>query len=235
MARLARVVVTDVPHHITQRGNARQVVFGGDADRLTYLGLLGQYCELYRLSLLGYCLMSNHVHLVVVPRTAQSLAQALKHTHGRYAAYRNAGQHSSGHLWQGRFYSCPLDDAHLWIALRYVELNLVRARMVAEVDQWRWSSAAAHCGLAFPQTRLDLEVWQRRWSAEEWVEFLAAGESPTELTALRQFTHNGRPLGSAAFVAALEQSTQRLLAPRNRGRRPKPTADSDQYPMTFVA
>jgi len=119
MARLARVVVTDVPHHVTQRGNARQVIFAHDADRLIYLELLRQYSALYGLPLLGYCLMSNHVHLIAVPRQRTSMASTLKHTHGRYAAYWNARQSSSGHVWQGRFYSCPLDEPHLWEALRY--------------------------------------------------------------------------------------------------------------------
>ena len=129
MARLPRVVIADVAHHVTQRGNARQVIFGGDPDRIAYLELLRQHCALYRLSLLGYCLMSNHVHLIVIPRAAHSLAQALKHTHGRYAAYWNARQSSSGHMWRrclfpsstpGRFSS--LDRA----ALRGVESSAGR-------------------------------------------------------------------------------------------------------------
>ena len=225
----------DVPHHVTQRGNARQVIFDHDADRLTYLGLLRHHAELYRLSLLGYCLMSNHVHLVAVPRTAQALSLALQHTHGCYAAYRNARQHSSGHVWQGRFYSCPLDEAHLWTALRYVELNPVRARMVAEPATWRWSSAAAHCGLAPGDTWLDLHLWQQRWTAARWAEFLAAAESDEQLMALRRFTHTGRPLGSATFVAELERSTMRLLTPRKRGRRKSADANFDQSPLPFVA
>src|SRR5579872_4679274 len=101
MARLPRVVVVDVAHHVTQRGNARQVILATDADRATYLALLRQYSELHHLSLLGYCLMSNHVHLIAVPRTAEALAQTLKHAHGRFAAYWNARQSSSGHVWQG--------------------------------------------------------------------------------------------------------------------------------------
>jgi putative transposase len=95
--------------------------------------------------LLGYCLMSNHVHLVVVPHEADSLATALKQTHGRYASYWNGAHKSSGHVWQGRFYSCPLDSAHLWIALRYTERNPVCAKLVAEAAWWPWSSAAVHC------------------------------------------------------------------------------------------
>jgi putative transposase len=235
MARLPRVVIVDLPHHVTQRGNARQVIFSGDSDRLAYLELLRQHCELYRLSLLGYCLMSNPVHLIVVPRTVQSLAQALQHSHGRYAAYWNARQSSSGHVWPGRFYSCPLDDAHLWTALRYVELNPVRAGIADAASQWRWSSAAAHCGVTTPEHWLELESWQKRWTVDAWIRYLAVPESPDELIALRQFTHTGRPLGAAPFVAQLEQATLRLLAPRKRGRRQKPVADSKQQAIAFIA
>jgi REP element-mobilizing transposase RayT len=90
MARLPRVVIVDVPHHVTQRGNARQVILASDAERVTYLELLREYSQLYSLSLLGYCLMSNHVHLIAIPQTAQALGQSLKQAHGRYAAYWNA-------------------------------------------------------------------------------------------------------------------------------------------------
>ncbi len=130
MARFPRVVVVDVPDHVTQRGNARQAILTDDAGRLAYLELLGQYCDLYRLSLLGYCLMLNHVLLSAVTHSGDALSQSLNLTHGRFASYWNARQSSSGHVWQGRFYSCPLDDPHLWAALRYVELNPVRAGMV---------------------------------------------------------------------------------------------------------
>src|ERR1700722_4150172 len=114
MARFARVVVAEVAHHVTQRGNARQVILSSDRDRATYLELLRHYSELHALALLGYCLMSNHVHLIAVPRACEALAQTLKHAHGRYASYWNARNSSSGHVWQGRFYSCPLDESHLW-------------------------------------------------------------------------------------------------------------------------
>ena len=136
MARLARVVAVGIPHHVTQRGNARQFILSSDAERLVYLELLREYATLHQLSVLGYCLMSNHVHLVVVPQQSDALAKALKQTHGRYAAYWNAGHKSSGHAWQGRYYSCPLDEPHLWEALRYTELNPVRAGMVAEPESW---------------------------------------------------------------------------------------------------
>jgi putative transposase len=113
MARFARVIAVDVAHHVTQRGNARQFLLNNDADREVYLSLLRKNIDEHDSSLVGYCLMSNDVHLVIIPHQADSLATALKLTHGRYAAYWNALHRSSGHVWQGRFYSCPLDHSHL--------------------------------------------------------------------------------------------------------------------------
>ena len=214
MARFARVVVVDVAHHVTQRGNGRQVILSSEGDRVAYLELLRQCSDLHGLAVLSYCLMPNHVHLIVVPRVAEALAQALKHTHGRYACYWNARNSSSGHVWQGRFYSCPLDETHLWRAMRYVELNPVRAGMVSAAAEWRWSSAAAHCGSGPPEAVLDMERWRKRWTVAEWAEHLAAGESASEAARVRQYTHTGRPLGSEQFVADLEHSTLRTLTPR---------------------
>jgi putative transposase len=217
MARFARVVVAEVAHHVTQRGNARQVILSSDRDRATYLELLRHYSELHALALLGYCLMSNHVHLIAVPRACEALAQTLKHAHGRYASYWNARNSSSGHVWQGRFYSCPLDETHLWRALRYVEMNPVRAGMVPEATQWPWSSAAAHCGSGAPQALLEMAHWRKRWTATEWIEYLAARDSASDEAALRQYTHTGRSLGSEEFVAHLEHSTLRALVPTEAG------------------
>jgi putative transposase len=178
--------------------------------------------------------MSNHVHLIVIPRSAEAMAQTLKQAHGRYAAYWNARQPSSGHVWQGRFYSCPLDETHLWSALRYVELNPVRAGMVSAPERWRWSSAAAHANGESPRPPLEMECWQKRWSAAEWREYMAVNESQNDLRELRQCTHTGRPLGSAKFVTDLEEMTSRALAPR-KGGRPKKANNSSQNDLAFVA
>ena len=235
MARLPRVVVIGVPHHVTQRGNARQVILASAADRLTYLALLREHCQQDGLSLLGYCLMSNHVYLIAVPHTLEALAQALKQAHGRYAAYWNARQLSTGHVWQGRFYSCPLEEVHLWRALRYVELNPVRAGMAEAAEQWRWSSAAAHCGARAPDGMLEMERWRKRWTVAEWREFLAGAESASEIRELRRATHTGRPLGTPEFVADLEKLTSRALAPQKGGRPKRPARDSQRPSLTFVA
>jgi putative transposase len=118
MARLARVIGLDLPHHVTQRGNDRRFILDNDTHRTIYLDLLAQSLGLHEALLIGYCLMSNHVHLVLVPGKPESLGLTLKHAHGRFASYWNALHRSSGHVWQGRYYSCPLDETHLWEALR---------------------------------------------------------------------------------------------------------------------
>ena len=223
MARFARVVVPKVAHHITQRGNARQPVFREPDEFRTYLQLLADNCRAYRLRLLGYCLMSNHVHLVAIPERPDSMALALRHTHGRYAAFLNIARASSGHVWQGRYYSCPLDDAHLWTALRYTELNPVRAGLVDTADAYHWSSARAHCRGAADHL-LDLEPWQDRWTPGGWRELLLAPGDPQDAEAIRAHSHTGRPLGSRDFVAGLERRLARPLAPRPGGRSPKRTA-----------
>jgi len=218
VARLAPVIAVYVPHHVTQRGNARQFILTSDAEQLVYPDLLRNNAALHQLSLIGYCLMSNHVHLIVIPRKADSLALTLKHTHGRYATYWNIRHASSGHAWQGRFYSCPLDTPHLWAALRYAELNPVRAGMVAQAESYPWSSAAAHCGNAEPDGILEMNTWQQRWSHTSWREYLAMQTSEAEHTAIRQCTHTGRPLGTPEFIAALEERMRRRLAPKKGGR-----------------
>lgn len=234
MARLACIAIVNVPHHVTQRGNARQFLLALDSERRVYLELLRHYVKLYDLALLGYCLMSNHVHLIVVPRRAESLAWALKNAHGRYASFWNAGHHSSGHVWQGRFYSCPLDDAHLWIALRCTERNAVRAGLVGEAQDWPWSSASAHCGSADADPCLDMSAWSRRWCNATWREYLRCAETDAELRAMRKSTHTGRPLGSREFVRSLEDATARRLEPQ-KGGRPRLAAHSpDQTVLAFL-
>jgi putative transposase len=234
VARLARVVAVDVPHHVTQRGNARQCILDSDADRVVYLDLLRRYAQLHELSLVGYCLMSNHVHLVAIPHQQDALALTLKQTHGRYASYWNASHGSSGHVWQGRFYSCPLDSPHLWAALRYAELNPVRAGLVAAPELWPWSSAAAHCGTAVPDACLAMELWRERWRVPSWRQYLAAREEVTEHAAIRQCTHTGRPLGTPEFVKGLEDSMHRRLARQKGGRPSTPAANERQRALVFT-
>ena len=230
---MARVVAVDMPHHVTQRGNGRRFILDTDADRMVYLNLLRQNIELHGVSLIGYCLMSNHVHLVVTPHKADGLALALRDTHGRYASYWNAGHNSSGHVWQGRYYSCPLDQSHLWEALRYTELNPVRAGLVTEAESWIWSSAAPHCGTVAAGECLEMEMWRGHWDVAKWREYLAAGVGESKIVPIRQCAHTGRPHGTAEFIRALEEATQRHLSPRKGGRRAKSVEDASQSELVF--
>ncbi|KPJ53893.1 MAG: transposase, partial [Planctomycetes bacterium DG_58] len=144
MTRIARVAIPDVVYHITQRGNNRQDVFFVEDDRRVYLELLAEESDRYALRVLGYCLMTNHIHLVAVPQTKHSLAKAVGRTHWRYTRYVNGLHRRSGHLWQNRFFSCGLDEKHTVAAMRYVEQNPVRAKIVRKPWRYAWSSSAAH-------------------------------------------------------------------------------------------
>jgi len=233
MARISRVVVPEIPHHITQRGNGRQCVFKNDSDRLVYLQMLAEYSGLHRVRLLGYCLMPNHVHLIAVPMTAQSLPLALALVHGRYANYFNSRYRSPGHLWQGRYYSCALDGTHLWAAMRYTELNPVRAGLAESPQAYPWSSAAVHCGRVGRDALLDLGSWGAEWTAADWEGFLAEGEAEEQVALLRRSTLTGRPLGDPDFVKRLEASLHRPLAVRKGGRPRKPKPESTQEALVF--
>ncbi len=234
MARPPRVVAVDTPHHVTQRGNGRHFVLESDSDRLVYLDLLRNYTRLHLLRLLGYCLMSNHVHLVVTPQRPESLAVAMRHVHGRYAAYFNARYGSSGHVWQGRYYSCPMDASRFWSALRYVELNPVRAGLAANAADYPWSSAALHCGDAGADGLVDLLDWGEVWTPTVWRAHLAAGQTEQEAESIRRSTHTGRPLGGFDFVKSLEKALQRKLDP-GKGGRPRKTAIDARQACLFLA
>jgi putative transposase len=146
MPRRARVVFEGVVHHITQRGNYRQNVFEDDSDKSKYIEFIREYSEKYGMKIYAYCLMSNHVHFIAAPVKEDSLAMTFKYSNMRYSSYFNRKNKRSGHLWQGRFYSCPLQFEHALEALRYVERNPVRARMVDLPWEYEWSSAREHVG-----------------------------------------------------------------------------------------
>jgi putative transposase len=209
MPRFARVVVPHCPHHITQRGNVRRDIFFTPDDRRVYLGLLKQYADLYQLEVLGYCLMTNHVHLVLIPATQPSLPKAMREINMRYAQYRNAIERGNGHLWQSRYYSCPVEPARLGTLMRYVELNPVRAGMVPAAALYDWSSARVHLGGENTTGTLALVEWKQSWTAEDWAQILASGGE--EAGAIREATYGGRPLGSNQFVQEVETFLCRRL------------------------
>jgi putative transposase len=216
MPRIARVVFPGVPHHVTQRGNRQGDVFWTDEDRRRYLLLLQEYAAMHALEVWAWCLMTNHVHFVAVPGRGDSLARTFKPVDMRYSQYVNRTQHLTGHLWQGRPFSCPLDDVHLWAAVRYVERNPVRAALVQRAEAYPWSSAAAHCG-----RRVDPLLagnLQKRGVVEDWASWLAEPDNEEILGLLRRRTRTGRPAGDGAFVSRLEALAGRILNAKPVGR-----------------
>jgi putative transposase len=142
--RTARLIIPGVPHHIVQRGNRQQRIFFDDDDRRTYVALLADAAKRQGVRCIAWCLMDNHVHLALIPEVANALRAALSSVHTAYAQRVNRRQALSGHLFQGRYASYPMDDAHMMVAVRYIENNVVAAGMVARAEDWRWSSARAH-------------------------------------------------------------------------------------------
>ena len=220
MSRKARVVAEGVPHHITQRGNNFQDVFLLDQDRRFYIRTLRTKAQQHGLKILGYCLMTNHVHLVAIPRRATALALTIGQTHWHYTMRFNQKYRRRGHLWQNRFYSCPLGPTHLVTALAYVDLNPVRAGMVGLAGQYPWSSAAAHGSGDAEDGLIDAWAWSEIGLQGDWGERLAGESRGDRNRELQRATESGLPLGDKKFVEDMEVRLGRRLRRKPPGPAP---------------
>ena len=218
MPRIARTVIPGVMHHITQRGNNRQDVFFVDDDRRTYLDILKRESARHGLKIHAYCLMTNHIHIVAMPQTQKALSSAIGRTHFAYTQYINRLHGRHGHLWQNRFYSCPMDDRSCPAVIRYVETNPVRARMVRRPWRYPWSSAAAHTGAKDTLDILDTEYLARIATPESWKQYLIEKQDQNTIDLIRARTSRGRPLGSDSFISKLEHKLGRRLRALPHGR-----------------
>lgn len=227
MPRAARIVIPGASHHITQRGNNRLDVFFVPDDLRVYLECLREQGARFGFRLEGYCLMTNHIHLIGVPAREDSLAKAVGRTHFLYTQYINRMHGRTGHLWQNRFYSCAMDQAHAYRALCYVELNPVRAGVVKRAWDYAWSSAPLHCDRApldAPQPDpgadlLDMTAWRAQMPPRQWRDTLkeAARDKPAQ-EAIRRNTYTGRPLGTDRFLSKVEHRIGRRVRPLPIGR-----------------
>jgi putative transposase len=218
MPRIARVVIPGCPHHVTQRGNHGHRVFFNDSDCELYLKLLQKYFEKYQVGMVGYVLMSNHTHLILIPTRTNSLAKGVGLLHNDFSRWQLIRQNTKGHLWQSRFFSTPMDEDHFWEALRYIELNPVRAGIVRNAWEWPWSSARAHVTGIDTTGMLQMDLWSKNFYGKQWKEFLAEGlREDEEIEHIRISTRTGRPLGSKDFINKLEKMTGRTLSPGKRG------------------
>jgi len=218
MARLARIVVPGIPHHVTQRGNGRQQTFFSDDDYILYRDLLVQACRAADVKVWAWCLMPNHVHLILVSSDADGLRRALSRVHRKYAGAIHARQERTGHFWQGRFGAVAMDEAHVAAAVRYVLLNPVRARLVDRPEDWPWSSVHAHLSGTEDgvTTRGPLETRFPNLAG-----LLETDQHDSDVhDRLRQAETIGRPLGDPAFLERVESALGRPVAAQKRG--PKP-------------
>ncbi|MFH1023299.1 MAG: transposase [Planctomycetota bacterium] len=217
MARLARVVIPGIPHHITQRGTRRQKVFFSEDDYRHYLIGLGEAADRFGVIVWAWCLMPNHMHGVVVPKTENSLALCFGRVHTQYTRRVNFRKGWRGFLWQGRFASSPLDEAHAWHAVRYVERNPVRAKLVKKAEEYPWSSAGFHAGLR----KEDPLVKSMEWTAgmaDDWRRHLRMTDDEGAMRRLREETMSGRPAGDSTFVGRMEKALGRVLTRGQPGR-----------------
>lgn len=218
MARMARLVVPDYPHHVTQRGNRRQQVFFNDDDYQTYIELLSASSRRTNVGIWAYCLMPNHVHVVAAPKEASSLCECFSDAHRRYTRRINFREGWRGYLWQGRFHSYVMDEAYLLATVRYVELNPLRAGLCQRAVDWRWSSARAHVsgqddGLVIVEPMLE--------RIDDWVAYLDEPGEQQKTKAIHVHSRTGRPLGNDEFLDRIQAITGRKVRKGKPGPKPK--------------
>ena len=225
MPRMGRVILPNYPHHVVQRGHNRQVVFAGEADFCRYLDDVRELKTIHGIQVYAYCLMTNHVHLLLAPGEAiTGLGQMMKALAARATRYRNKLEGRSGTLWESRYRSSPVQtDLYLLACIRYIELNPVRASMVCEPDSYLWSSYRQRVGV-------DDENWidydpcylglgegdsERR---QQYMRFVAKGAPDKETSLIRQALQRGQLTGNDRFVDEVETILGRRVEFRGRGR-----------------
>ena len=182
------------------------------------MDLLIRHCEENAVSVLGYCLMRNHVHLVLQPSTNSGLTRAMMRLNSEYAQAMHFRMQVAGHFWQGRFKASVMDENYFWTVMRYVELNPVRAGLVMAADRWPWSSAGAHLGMASWPDWLAREQFCSRYTAEGWRSVLAVAVAPTQNAQIRQAVRQNRPMALREQVRKWEAESKIYLLPRDLGR-----------------
>ena len=217
MPRIARAVAKGYPHHIIQRGNNRDLVFFDDGDKRRYFELLKKYAEKWDGVLLAYCLMSNHVHLLVKPVKDKSLYKMMQGLTLCYSQYANRKYGRSGRLWENRYHSCIVDrEKYLWAVARYIEQNPVRAGLVKKADDYAYSSARAHVK-GIEDGVLGEELFDKGQRGD-YTHLLRTGLKEDEIEAIRYHTRSGRPFGEEEFVKCMERKLRKPLVRRPRGR-----------------
>ena len=224
MSRSARIVVLNQLHHVTQRGNNRQQVFFEERDYVVFLGYLRDAAEKYGVFVYAYCLMPNHVHLVLKPVKEKALAKLCGIVFRKYATYRHHQNKGVGHLWQSRFYSCVMYGEHVVKGIRYVERNPVRAGMVKVAEDYKWSSVRSRLGISYKW--VELKDIKEYINVSDWRAFLSGGEDEKDLAFLRAATQQGKVFASEKRIQLLEQVWRGCVRVGKRGQAKKEMGQS---------
>jgi len=216
MPRTARIVAVGFPHHITQRGNNKQPTFLDDNDYSHYLNLLEKSKKRYKLDIYSYSLMPNHIHLKAVPNERDSMAKVFNSCQMSFCQYFNKKYKKVGHLWQSRFFSCPLDEKHLYFVSKYIENNPVRAGLVKSPERWKWSSARAHLGIE--KGLISLSPISKVLKVPDWEKYLSKPLKELEIHRIEKNLLSGAPLGNSKFIETLEKLLGISLKKRPVGR-----------------
>lgn len=228
MARLPRLTVPGYPHHIIQRGNNRQATFHDDDDRAVLLGLLNEYARQEQVAIHGYVLMDNHFHLLATPALAAGMPKMMQAVGRRYVQYFNKRHRRSGTLWEGRYKSTLIQaDRYLLACMAYIDLNPVRAGLVAKAGDYPWSSHGHYVGLRHdPLLTPHVLYWQlgnTPFAREaRYAERVTQGVSAEQQQALTESALKGWALGEPDFVAELQKRTRRRVVREHAGRPPNP-------------
>ena len=224
MARLPRLTLPGYPHHVIQRGNNRQAIFVSAGDYQTLLDLLDENAKKFDVAIHAYVLMSNHFHLLVTPQTLVGLPQMMQAVGRRYVRYFNDSQKRSGTLWEGRYKSTLIQaNRYLFACMAYIDLNPVRAGLVAQARDYPWSSHGHYTGqrvdkLITPHP-LVWELGNTPFAREAaYAELVQSGVSPAQQAALTNSALHGWALGEADFVADLQKRTERRVTKSTAGR-----------------
>lgn len=215
MARIARVVVPNYPHHVIQRGNRRQEVFFCEDDKREYLRLIEKFSKIEGVKIWAYCLMDNHVHFIAEPTNENCLASCFGEAHKRYSRRINFGRGWRGYLWQGRFHSYPMDEQHTYLAIRYVEQNPVRAKIIDKAYNYEWSSAKAHV-FGYNDPILSTPEWVIKMVGD-WKEYLDNLGNADLHKVVHKHERSGRPVGGSGFIERLERLTGRCFQRQRPG------------------
>ena len=215
MPRSTRLIIPNVCHHALQRGNNRQDIFLEKGDRFYYLKWAGQLSVQYQVPIMGYCLMTNHVHLLVLPRSEWAMINFMKLLGQRYTQYFNRKYRRSGKLWENRYKLHPVDPAGYYVVLKYIEMNPVRAGLVSDASAYAWSSARYHL---LGQADKLITADYLHTSAFTYREFFYKEERPEDLQTIRLATQQGRAWGGTEFLEDLARICNRVVTPRRRGR-----------------